>query len=77
MSDVATCFTHAGKRVSWQQLGADFKGHSFLFQIGNETQQYCRSWQDVLNGILAANDWDRPRRHTPFVLAPIRCPSLA
>ena len=54
--DVAKFFTRAGKRVSWQKLGADFKDHRFRFQILSENQEHGRNWQDVLNEILAAQD---------------------
>jgi type III restriction enzyme len=54
--EVAQFFTRAGKRVSWQKLGADFKDHVFRFQILDEAQDPGRGWQDELKAILAAGD---------------------
>lgn len=50
--DVAGLFSRAGKRVSWQKLGADFKDHVFRFQILDEAQQYDGTWEDELRQIL-------------------------
>ena len=54
--NVAKFFTRAGKRVSWQKLGADFKDHVFRFQILDEAQEHGRNWQDVLNEMLTTKD---------------------
>jgi type III restriction enzyme len=53
---VAAYFSRAGRRVTWQQLGADFKDHVFRFQILDEAQPHGRNWQDELRDILAAAD---------------------
>jgi hypothetical protein len=53
---VATFFSHAGRRVSWQQLGADFKDRIFRFQILDEAQEFGRDWSDALADILSADD---------------------
>jgi type III restriction enzyme len=49
---VADYFSQAGKRVSWQKLGADFKDHVFRFQVLDEAQEYGRGWQDELSEML-------------------------
>jgi len=54
--DVAKFFSRAGKRVSWQKLGAHFKDHVFRFQILDQAQEYGRGWQDELFAMLAAED---------------------
>ena len=54
--NVASFFTKAGRRVSWQQLGADFKDHIFRFQILDEAHDHGREWQDALKEILSAED---------------------
>lgn len=50
---VAEKFTQVGRRVTWQQLGADFKDHLFRFQILDEAQHHGRDWKDELADILA------------------------
>lgn len=52
--NVASYFDKAGKKVTWQQLGGDFKDHVFRFQILDEAQKYGRDWRDELGAILAA-----------------------
>jgi type III restriction enzyme len=52
--DVAKYFTRAGKRVSWQKLGEDFKNHVFRFQILDETSEHGHDWQDKLKELLAS-----------------------
>jgi hypothetical protein len=51
--NVASFFTKAGRRVSWQQLGEDFKDHVFRFQILDEAQPHGGDWSDVLKLVLA------------------------
>jgi hypothetical protein len=53
---VASFFSKAGRRVSWQQLGADFKDHIFRFQILDEAQPHGRDWSDELTEMLSAAD---------------------
>ena len=50
---VAGYFDHVGKKVTWQQLGADFKDHVFRFQVLDEAQPLGRDWQDELREMLA------------------------
>ena len=52
--NVAGYFSKAGRRVSWQKLGAEFKDHVFRFQILDEAQHHGRDWQDELRTVLAA-----------------------
>jgi len=54
--DIASYFEQAGKKVTWQQLGADFKDHVFRFQILDEAQEHGRDWKDELRAILALDD---------------------
>lgn len=54
--NVAAYFSRAGKRVSWQKLGADFKDHVFRFQVLDEAQEYGRGWQDELIEMLEVGD---------------------
>lgn len=54
--NVARYFSEAGKRVSWQKLGADFKDHVFRFQILDEAQPHGRGWTDELLDLLSASD---------------------
>ena len=54
--NVASFFTKAGRRVTWQQLGADFKDHVFRFQILDEAQPYGGDWSDALKEALSAED---------------------
>jgi type III restriction enzyme len=49
---VANYFTKAGKKVTWQQLGQDFKDHVFRFQILDEAQDHGRDWKDELREML-------------------------
>jgi len=51
---VADYFEKVGKRVTWQQLGEDFKDHQFRFQVLDEAQDLGRDWQDELKDILSA-----------------------
>ena len=46
--EVATYFEKAGKKVTWQQLGEDFKDHVFRFQILDKAQEHRRDWKDEL-----------------------------
>jgi type III restriction enzyme len=50
---VASYFEKAGKRVTWQQLGSEFKDHVFRFQVLDEAQDLGRSWQDELCDLLS------------------------
>ena len=50
---VAGYFDRVGKKVTWQQLGADFKDHVFRFQVLDEAQPLGRDWQDELRDMLA------------------------
>ena len=52
--NVASFFTNVGRKVSWQQLGADFKDHIFRFQILDEAHDHGRDWSDELKEILSA-----------------------
>ena len=49
---IASYFEEAGKRVTWQQLGEDFKDHVFRFQVLDEAQEDGRDWKDELRAIL-------------------------
>jgi type III restriction enzyme len=49
---VASFFEQAGKRVSWQQLGEEFKDHQFRFQVLDEAQLNGREWEDELRALL-------------------------
>ena len=40
-------------RVTWQQLGEEFKDHIFRFQILDEAQELGRDWQDELQDMLS------------------------
>jgi type III restriction enzyme len=51
---VAAYFERAGHRVTWQELGNEFKDHIFRFQILDEAQPHGRDWRDELRNILAA-----------------------
>lgn len=51
---VATYFEKAGQRVTWQQLGQDFKDHVFRFQILDEAQPHGREWKDELRELLSS-----------------------
>lgn len=46
-------FTRAGTRVTWQQLGAEFKDHKFRFQVLDEHQEGGADWSDTLRSVLA------------------------
>jgi type III restriction enzyme len=50
---VADYFERVGKKVSWQQLGEDFKDHMFRFQILDQAQDRGRDWKDELRRLLA------------------------
>jgi len=54
--NVASYFEKAGRKVTWQQLGQDFKDHVFRFQILDQAQEHGRDWQDELNDFLVAHD---------------------
>jgi hypothetical protein len=49
---VAGYFEKVGKKVTWQQLGEDFKDHVFRFQILDEAQEHGRDWRDELQELL-------------------------
>jgi type III restriction enzyme len=51
--DVAAYFEKVGKKVTWQQLAADFADNVFRFQILDETQDDGRDWKDQLRELLA------------------------
>jgi type III restriction enzyme len=53
---VANYFNQAGKCVSWQKLGEDFKDHQFCFQVLDEAQPEGREWKDVLDRLLESGD---------------------
>ena len=53
---VAGYFEKVGKKVTWQQLGEDFKDHVFRFQILDEAQDLGRDWKDALRELLASRD---------------------
>jgi type III restriction enzyme len=50
---VASYFTQVGRKVTWQQLGEDFKDHVFRFQILDEAGEHGRDWSDELARIVA------------------------
>jgi len=49
---VAKYFERAGKKVSWQQLGREFKDHIFRFQVLDEGSDLGRDWRDELRDLL-------------------------
>ena len=51
---VAGFFEKVGKRVTWQQLGQDFKDHVFRFQVLPHSSELGRDWQDELRALLAS-----------------------
>ncbi len=51
---VAGYFERAGKKVTWQQLGAEFKEHVFRFQVLDEADTLGRQWQDELRQLLSS-----------------------
>ena len=53
---VAGYFEKVGKKVTWQQLGEDFKDHVFRFQILDEARDLGRDWKDALRELLASRD---------------------
>ncbi|MFG0242001.1 MAG: DEAD/DEAH box helicase [Phycisphaerales bacterium JB054] len=53
--DIAKFFERAGKRVSWQQLGEDFKNHQFRFQVLSQAQIDGQEWEDELRSLLASD----------------------
>lgn len=53
---MAGYFEKVGKKVTWQQLGEDFKDHVFRFQILDEAEESGRDWKDSLQELLAAAD---------------------
>jgi len=53
---VADVFERVGRKVTWQQLGEDFKDHVFRFQILDEAQQRGRDWSDELRALLAGTE---------------------
>lgn len=50
---VGEYFEKVGHRVSWQQLGQDFKDHVFRFQVLDEAATLGRDWRDELHNLLA------------------------
>jgi type III restriction enzyme len=54
--NVASFYSKAGRQVSWQQLGADFKDHVFRFQILDEAQPHGGDWSDALKEVLAMDE---------------------
>jgi len=53
---VAEYFEKAGHRVTWQQLGRNFKDHVFRFQILDEHAELGRDWRDELRDLLAQDN---------------------
>jgi len=51
---VADYFEKVGKKVSWQQLGKDFKDHVFRFQVLDEAGEAGSDWKDELVELLGA-----------------------
>ena len=51
--DVARLFSEVGRRVSWQQLGDEFKDHQFCFNVLDEVQEGGRDWKDELQKVLS------------------------
>jgi type III restriction enzyme len=54
--EVAAIFSDVGKRVTWQQLGEDFKDHQFCFQILDEAREDGREMKDQLRELLRVGD---------------------
>ena len=52
---VADYYQKVGRRVSWQQLGKDFKDHVFRFRILDQQGEHGRDWKDDLAMLLAAS----------------------
>ena len=50
--DVAKYFEKAGHRITWQELGSEFKDHIFRFQVLDEQQPQGREWKDELFTLL-------------------------
>lgn len=50
---VASYFEKVGHRVSWQQLGSEFKDHTFRFQVVDESGPDGSDWRDALGGMLS------------------------
>ncbi len=53
--NVAKYFDRAGHRVTWQELGSEFKDHIFRFQVLDESQPHGREWKDELLEHLSAD----------------------
>ncbi len=53
---VAAYFEQAGHRVTWQELGSEFKDHIFRFQVLDESQPHGREWKDELLDLLSADE---------------------
>jgi type III restriction enzyme len=51
---VADYYEKVGKKVSWQQLGKDFKDHVFRFQVLDEAGEAGSDWKDELAELLGA-----------------------
>jgi len=49
---VAEYFEQTGRKVSWQQLGDEFAGHTFRFQVLDEGEYADRDWRDELKRLL-------------------------
>jgi type III restriction enzyme len=54
--DVASMFGDVGRRVTWQQLGEDFKDHTFCFHILDEAQEHGREMKDQLRELLRVGE---------------------
>jgi type III restriction enzyme len=50
---VAAYFERAGHKLTWQELGTEFKDHVFRFQVLDEAQEDGREWSDALREKLA------------------------
>jgi type III restriction enzyme len=53
---VADYFELVGTKVSWQQLGEDFKDHMFRFQVLDQRQEDGRDWKDELRRLLSRGE---------------------
>ncbi len=50
---IADFYERAGRKVTWQRLGEEFKDHMFRFQILDEGQPLGRDWNDELASLLS------------------------
>ena len=53
---IAGVFSDVGRKVSWQQLGQEFRDHVFRFQILDQAQPYGGHWSDELAELLRPDE---------------------